>query len=62
MPNDDGAPADLSRYATQFNELQTEEHEVVLDHNAIHPLSELREDWQNTSNTPSEHQLTTAAK
>jgi hypothetical protein len=56
-----GAPADLSRYATHFNEIETEEHEVVFNHNAIHPISELRETTQNVSNTPSEHQMSTGA-
>lgn len=56
-----GAPADLSQYATHFDELQTEEKEVIFDLNAINPLSELREVWQNTSNTASEHHLSITA-
>lgn len=56
-----GEPSNLNRYATQFNELMTEEHEVIFDHNAINPLSELREEWQNATSMPSEYKLSTAA-
>jgi hypothetical protein len=55
------APADLSKYATHFNELSTEEHELVFDINAIYPLSELRDQQQNVTDNESEYQLTTAA-
>jgi hypothetical protein len=53
--------ADLSQYSTHFDELSTEEHNLVLDINAIYPLSELRDDWQNVTDTPSEYQLSTTA-
>jgi hypothetical protein len=55
------APADLTEYATHFGEISTEEHEVIVDLNAINPLSELRESWQNATDTESEHKLSTAA-
>jgi len=53
------APADLSQYATHFDEISTEEHELVFDINAIYPLS--RDDWQSVTDNPSEYHLTTAA-
>lgn len=56
-----GAPADLSVYTTHFDELATEEHELVLDVNAIYPLSNLRDDYQNVVDTPSEYHLSTTA-
>lgn len=56
-----GAPADLSVYANQFNELQVEERETIIDLNAIHPISELRSDSQNATDTSSEHRLSTTA-
>lgn len=55
------APADLERYANQFDELQVEERTSVIELNANSPLSNLREDWQNTTSNQSEHQLSTAA-
>lgn len=56
-----GAPADLSQYATHFEELTTEEHELVLDVNAVYPLSDLRDEYQNFSDTESEYHGSTAA-
>jgi hypothetical protein len=55
------APADLSQYATHFNELSTEDHDLIVDLNAINPLSTLREDWQNATSQKSEHKISTAA-
>lgn len=51
----------LKRYANQFDELKVEERTPIIDLNAIHELTELREDWQNTTTTQTEHKLTTAA-
>lgn len=51
----------LSDYSTHFDELSTEKHQLIVDLNAINPLSELREEWSNVDNTPSEHQLSTVA-
>lgn len=60
-----GAPADLSEYATQFNELQTEERTTIIDLNAIFPLSELRSNThgldQNVTSDDTEHHLSTSA-
>lgn len=56
-----GAPADLSKYANQFDELRVEERTPVIDLNAINPLSNLRDGWQNASNTATEHKLSTTA-
>lgn len=56
-----GAPANLDKYASHFDELQTAERSAIFDLNAINPLSELRETWENAVNTPSEHQLTVGA-
>lgn len=55
------APNNLSTYATQFDELETASRTPVIDLNAINPLSKLRETWQNTSDTNSEHHLSTTA-
>jgi len=51
----------LSKYSTHFDELSTEDHDLIIDLNAINPLSELRDEWQNATNTPSEHHLSTSA-
>lgn len=56
-----GAPADLSKYATHFNELEVESHQTIFDINAVNPLSKLRDDFQNVVDNESEYQLTTAA-
>lgn len=55
------APADLRQYASHFDELTTEEHELVFNINAANPLSRLRDDWQNVTNDPSEYHLSTDA-
>jgi hypothetical protein len=51
----------LEPYANQFDDLRFEDRDPIIDLNAINPLSQLRERWQNTSNTESEHHLSTAA-
>lgn len=55
------APPDLRDYATHFNEIRSEDSETIIDLNAINQLSQLREKWQNTTNTRSEHKLSTVA-
>lgn len=54
-------PVDLDEYANQFDELKVEERTPVIDFHAINPLSELRESWENATNTQTEHQLSTSA-
>lgn len=51
----------LDRHTSQFSEVKTTERTPLIDLNAINRLSTLREDWQNASNTDSEHALSTAA-
>lgn len=48
-------------YSTQFDDLQINERVNDIDLNAINPLSNLREVYQNTTTTPTEHKLSTAA-
>lgn len=55
------APPDLSQYATHFDEIATEEHELVFDINAVYPLSDLRDEYQGVTDTESEYQLSTDA-
>ena len=55
------APPDLRKYSTHFDEISTEEHELVFDINAIYPLSEMRDDRQQVTNQPSEYHISTAA-
>lgn len=55
-----GTPSDLSQYATHFDEISTEEHELVMDINAVYPLSDLRDDWGQVTDNESEYQLSTA--
>jgi len=56
----DNAPANLDKYSNQFSELTVEERTSIIDLNAINPLSPLREVWQNTTTTQTEHKLSTA--
>jgi len=53
--------AAFETYASQFDDVVGVRRNPVIDLNSINPLSELREDWQNTTTTPSEHKLSTAA-
>lgn len=55
-----GTP-DLRKYSTHFDEIQTEERETIIDLNAINPLSQKRDNWQNATDTRSEHKLSTTA-
>jgi len=55
------APPDLQAITTHFDEVQAEEHELIVDLNAINPSSKLREEWQNVTDTSSERKLSTAA-
>jgi hypothetical protein len=55
------APNDISKYSTHFDEISTEEHELVFDVNAIYPLSEMRDDVQQVTDNESEYQLSTSA-
>jgi hypothetical protein len=51
----------METYASQFDDLQVSQREDVLDLSAINPLSELREEWQNTTSDPTEHNLSTTS-
>jgi hypothetical protein len=53
--------AALSRYSNELDDLSTTERQPVVDLNAINYLTEFREEWQNASDTATEHQLSTAA-
>lgn len=59
--SNNAAPADLSAYANQFDELRTEERTPIIDINAINPLSDLRDRWKNVTNTETEYHLSTSA-
>lgn len=51
----------LAEYATQFDDVQVQERTPIIDLNAIHPLSYLREQWTNVTSNETEHNLSTAA-
>jgi hypothetical protein len=54
-------PVDLTKHANQFDEIEVEERTPIIDLNAINPLSELRDEWQNVSNNQTEYNLNTSA-
>lgn len=54
-------PDALADYATHFDEISTEEHELVFDINAVYPLSDVRDNYQNVVDTESEYHASTAA-
>jgi hypothetical protein len=51
--------AALETYATQFDDLKVQERTPIFDLNAINPLSELRESWNNVTSDETEHRLQT---
>lgn len=51
----------LQVYASQFDDLRIAERQPIVDLNAINPLSELREDWQNVDSDETEHRLNLTA-
>lgn len=51
----------LESFAGSFDAFETVERTPVIDLNAVNPLSQHREVWQNASTTPTEHQLSTTA-
>lgn len=57
----EATPANLDKYANQFDEIEVEERTPIIDLLAINPLSELREEWQNTTTMPTEHKISTSA-
>ena len=56
-----GAPANLDQYTTHFDELSVEEHELVVDINSVYPLSDLRDNYSQVTDEPSEYHLSTSA-
>lgn len=53
--------AAFEEYSTQFDDLKVQERNPIVDLNAINPLSELREEWQNVTTDATEHNLSTSA-
>lgn len=51
----------LARFSNEFDDIATAERQPVIDFNAVNPLSDFRERFQNASNTASEHKLSTSA-
>lgn len=56
-----GVTEAIEPYANQFDDIEVQQRTPIIDLNAINPLSELRENWQNTTSEASEHNLSTAA-
>ena len=56
-----GVTEALQPYATQFDDIKVQERNPIVDLNAINPLSELRESWQNATSDETEHRLQTTA-